>query len=60
MNIPTIQQGDRVELKSGGPVMTVECIFPGDDGMMANSKWFDKSGDLKTDNFYLTSLKKAE
>ena len=49
--------GDRVKLKSGGPVMTVESVGKGmyDAEEKAFCAWFEKS-DLKRDSFPLGTL----
>ena len=61
MSNAAIQKGERVELKSGGPVMTVQSIFPdpyGDRGQMAHCEWFDQNENLKAHDFVVESLKK--
>ena len=44
--------GDEVQLKSGGPIMTIEKIL----GNIATCVWFDKN-DLKRGAFQLETLK---
>ncbi len=47
--------GDTVQLKSGGPIMTVEHI---DEDNYASCVWFEKS-DLKRNAFAAAVLSKA-
>jgi uncharacterized protein YodC (DUF2158 family) len=54
-----INKGQRVQLKSGGPVMTVESIFPdpyGAGGLMAHCVWFDKSERMQQGDFAVEML----
>jgi len=51
-----LQVGDVVQLKSGGPTMTVNQITSG----TAYCQWFDKDGALKNGGFQPQQLKKAE
>ena len=54
-----IQVGDLVELKSGGPDMTVEKIYEGANGeQRAACQWFDGVKPM-SGAFPLTSLKPA-
>lgn len=39
----SITAGDVVQLKSGGPLMTVESVSPFNGVMSAHCAWFDKS-----------------
>ena len=54
-----IEAGKIVELKSGGPYMTVERIFASDNGLMAECDWFDGTT-RKNGSFFVTSLKPIE
>lgn len=54
--VAEIKKGDVVELKSGGPKMTVDFE---NNGAQWNCKWFD-GAELKQGNFDITSLRKAE
>jgi len=51
------QKGDVVQLKSGGPTMSVHTVG-GDGGIFC--QWFDKDGVLKNGSFQSEQLKKAE
>lgn len=57
----TFQVGDIVQLKSGGPKMTVEFVggsaFGG--GTIVQCKWFDEKNKLMTSDFQPGSLKKV-
>lgn len=52
------QVGDTVELRSGGPVMTVTMVPDGADGLVWTS-WFDRGdwSEICTDSFHPASLK---
>ena len=50
--------GDLVELKSGGPVMTIKEVFNDPEGAEAQCEWFDNI-DVKQHLFVMTSLKPA-
>jgi uncharacterized protein YodC (DUF2158 family) len=53
------QVGDRVELKSGGPIMTVTDLmdsFPDD----CNCSWFNGENKLEQGAFKMAALKEAE
>ena len=52
--------GDEVQLKSGGPVMTIEKFINTDDGEKAVCDWFDKSEKPQSRSFPLHSLEKWE
>lgn len=56
-----IKQGDIVELKSGGPTMTVARIYEagGDRALTATCQWFEGLKAMK-ENFPVHSLKIAE
>lgn len=54
-----IKPGDTVELKSGGPVMTVDKIFDWNGVPTAKCDWFD-GAKATYGNFPVTSLKHAE
>jgi uncharacterized protein YodC (DUF2158 family) len=49
---PNFQVGDVVQLKSGGPLMTVD----GRDGTLVHCSWQDKTG-KRTDVFEAPTLK---
>jgi uncharacterized protein YodC (DUF2158 family) len=51
-----IKNGDMVQLKSGGPKMTVERVEPWNDTMTAWCQWFDGPKPM-ANRFPLTSLK---
>ena len=51
------QVGDVVQMKSGGPTMTISELVR--DGRLF-CQWFDKDGALKTGYFQPAQLKKAE
>lgn len=53
-----IQVGDVVTVKSGGPPMTVESLFPGSPLGSAGTIWFDDDYALHRGTFALTSLVK--
>ncbi|BBL90609.1 hypothetical protein VroAM7_32620 [Vibrio rotiferianus] len=48
--------GDCVQLKSGGPVMTVSDT----DGSTVRCQWFDMNQEVKTLNFRAETLEKYE
>ena len=62
MSNETLQVGDTVHLKSGGPTMTVEWIGPHHvtNITVVQCKWFDKSSKLITDTFAPATLQKTE
>jgi uncharacterized protein YodC (DUF2158 family) len=52
-----MKKGDRVRLKSGGPLMTVSIVtgsFPHE--RETNCEWFDASGNIHSDWFDPTLL----
>ncbi|NEU68262.1 DUF2158 domain-containing protein [Spirosoma agri] len=51
-----IKQGDLVQLKSGGPIMT----FSGYIGAEAVCVWFDKNSEFKTAKMFPSSLRLAK
>ncbi|MEC6880675.1 YodC family protein [Photobacterium piscicola] len=51
----TFNIGDIVQLKSGGPIMTVDG--GGNYGIGVVCKWFDMNETLKSDSFAEASLK---
>jgi len=55
----TIQPGDTVQLKSGGPKMTVERVGSSTDPIAALCFWFEGEK-LQTQWFQPTSLKKFD
>jgi uncharacterized protein YodC (DUF2158 family) len=52
----SFKDGDIVELRSGGPAMTVERAI---SASTVKCVWFDGSGSLKRDQFAASSLKAA-
>jgi uncharacterized protein YodC (DUF2158 family) len=54
-----IKAGDVVELKSGGPKMTVEKVGPHNGVERAFCEWFD-GNENKIGGFPVTSLKHVE
>jgi uncharacterized protein YodC (DUF2158 family) len=55
-----IKAGDTVELKSGGPLMTVERVFAGiKNEPKAACQWFEGSKAM-SENFSVSSLKKVD
>lgn len=48
-----VKIGDVVQLKSGGPTMTIEDI---DDSRNVRCKWFDRDQTLHTESFKLDML----
>ena len=53
----TLNAGDSVQLKSGGPVMTIEWIENNESGgSNAFCKWFDKKDELKSSVFEIKTL----
>jgi uncharacterized protein YodC (DUF2158 family) len=56
-----IKVGDQVELKSGGPTMTVDSLGkPTIGAMQANCSWFDEKNKKQKASFPLTSLKRVD
>lgn len=51
-----IKAGDTVQLKSGGPIMTVDSV---EDGR-AYCQWFDSKSEPHGDYYALVVLKKSE
>jgi uncharacterized protein YodC (DUF2158 family) len=52
-----LQRGDVVQLKSGGPVMTINALQS--EGSVV-CQWFDSTGALKSGFFKAEQLRKAE
>lgn len=52
--------GDVVQLKSGGPPMTVTKILNGRDGIMVFVSWFNEQGKLEHGRFAPDSLRSLE
>lgn len=50
--------GDKVRLKSGGPVMTVALVLS--DYQTVRCHWFDQSGQLRKGQFETKELEKVE
>jgi uncharacterized protein YodC (DUF2158 family) len=55
----TFQAGDLVELKSGGPVMTVEGEDPNSSEGTVVCSYFDSKKKLVRSNFSTAALKRA-
>jgi len=53
---PKIEKGDTVQLKSGGPVMTVQVCSQN----LAYCVWFDEEANRKEGSFELGTLDKVE
>ena len=60
MTTEEIKQGDVVQLKSGGPTMTVETVAEDLLELTAFCTWFDKNNVLQSGKFQVTSLKKSQ
>lgn len=54
---PKLKPGDVVQLKSGGPVMTVVRVDE-EDPMIVMTRWFDKSDNHWQDSFLVDCLNK--
>jgi uncharacterized protein YodC (DUF2158 family) len=54
------KQGDVVELKSGGPKMTIERIERTDFGIEALCSWFLGDGEIRQAKFFDEALKKVK
>jgi len=54
------QPGDVVQLKSGGPLMTVIELVQFKDISLVNCGWFIGSGEFKAGQFRLATIKAAE
>ena len=53
----TLKEGKTVQLKSGGPGMTVERFWDNDGVKYARCQWFEENtGSLKHGDFPITSL----
>ena len=48
--------GDVVQLKSGGPTMTIQRMYPNSTPPDAKCKWFDEKSATKEEDFALESL----
>jgi uncharacterized protein YodC (DUF2158 family) len=59
MTMNTWYIGDKVRLKSGGPVMTVGSLQASDALHDVNCCWFDSGGNVKSYAFPSDSLEKA-
>jgi uncharacterized protein YodC (DUF2158 family) len=51
--------GDVVQLKSGGPAMTIEVVTKTTEGVIVRCVWFD-SAEAKRGTFPAATLEKAE
>lgn len=50
-----MKPGDKVKLKSGGPVMTIDRIYNSDNGPRAACDWFEGTKPMHG-NYALSSL----
>ena len=55
----TFQIGDTVELKSGGPAMTVARLESEMGVLRAHCQWFDRNGAIQQHFYSVTSLKRC-
>lgn len=55
-NSVPLQEGDLVQLKSGGPVMSLQMIA----GARASCMWFDQDGKLHERTFQLDTLRRVD
>ena len=53
----SFQIGDTVELKSGGPAMTIACLDSAMGVLSAHCQWFDRNGTIQQHFYSVTSLK---
>jgi uncharacterized protein YodC (DUF2158 family) len=53
----TFQVGDTVELKSGGPMMTIAGLESEMGVLRAHCRWFDRNGTAQQNFYSVTSLK---
>jgi uncharacterized protein YodC (DUF2158 family) len=51
-----IKAGDLVNLKSGGPTMTVDWVSDASGTLTAGCSWFDNNGKRQNEQFPVTSL----
>jgi len=59
MSTEEFKVGDTVQLKSGGPTMTVNWVGLDDTSeTVVHCKWFDKSEKLTTESFAPATLQK--
>lgn len=54
------QAGDTVQLKSGGPAMTIESFEGDSQNQGAVCSWFDDKKNHQRKWFHIASLKKAD
>jgi uncharacterized protein YodC (DUF2158 family) len=57
------RSGDVVQLKSGGPSMSVKCyvyLLGAEESDMIYCQWFDDKGELKGGEFHENSLAKVD
>lgn len=57
INMSELKIGDVVQLKSGGPLMTIDSIGELSGAQAAWVSWFDKTHNEKSGSYPLTSLK---
>lgn len=55
-----LSAGDIVNLKTGGPSMTVDWVNDSDGILTAGCSWFDKSEKRQFERFPVTSLDKTK
>jgi len=55
-----LENGDTVQLKSGGPVMTIDTIATDNGQQGATCSWFDDDNRIQKRWFPLTSLNKVD
>ncbi|MBV15957.1 MAG: DUF2158 domain-containing protein [Thalassospira sp.] len=60
MQVDELKPGDVVELKSGGPDMTVSWVENQDGVLEARCDWFDKSQKQESAVFPTSSLRKIK
>ena len=53
----SFQIGDTVELKSGGPAMTIASLDSAMGVLSAHCQWFDRNGTIQHHFYSVTSLK---
>ncbi len=55
----SFQIGDTVELKSGGPAMTIASLDSSMGVHSAHCQWFDRNGNIQHHFYSATSLKQT-
>ena len=56
----SFQIGDTVELKSGGPAMTIASLDSSMGVLSAHCLWFDRNGNIQHHFYSATSLKPCQ